>query len=144
VQLTREQAQTVDCVIRWLEIRAATGREPLIDVEELRAAVEHSALLRRLLAGDDPLPGPPPLAFGQPWYELVEQGHAVCTVRREADQLLINASSWEIIEEHGPDEFVVRPSAGSAAYLVWKLPSLSPAAGPSHDWIIERVWSAVT
>ena len=34
--------------------------------------VEHSSLLRRLLAGLDALPEPPPLRFGLPSYELVE------------------------------------------------------------------------
>jgi hypothetical protein len=58
-----EMLRTLRCVKQWLEIK---NRRTLR--ETTAADVDHSALLRRLLAGKEPLPEPPPLKNGYPDY----------------------------------------------------------------------------
>ncbi len=144
MDLTPEQRRTLDSLCAWLEIRSAAGHSFPENVNELRESFEHSALFRRLLAGEGALPEPPPLSFGQPWYELGEQGFAMCEVRREFDQLLINATPWAIVDDskEKEGEFLVRSAHDSGPYLVWKVHPLSTEQENSLSWIIERVRSA--
>jgi hypothetical protein len=62
-------ADVPSLVARWLEIGYPNEAPTPADAW-------HSALLGRLLAGKDPLPEPPPLAFSYPWYGLIENGRA--------------------------------------------------------------------
>lgn len=63
---------------RWLEIKEQeeyVGRKRKYsdgEFSQLRADVSHSALLRRLLSGKEPLEEPPPLEHSYPDYEAVE------------------------------------------------------------------------
>jgi len=73
--LTSDQiAAAVAAVARWLRTRAqaerGVGEAALV---RLAADADHSALLRRLLAGKLPAASPPPLAHSDPWYEVVER-----------------------------------------------------------------------
>jgi hypothetical protein len=142
MDLTPEQRRTLDSLCAWLEIRSAAGHSFPENVEELWESFEHSALFRRLLAGAGALPEPPPLSFGQPWYELGEQGFAMCEVRRESDQLLINATRWAIVDDSKEGEFLVQRAHDPGTYLVWKVHPLSTEQDNSLSWMIERVRSA--
>lgn len=81
--------------LRWCQVLSANGRGiPSAD------DAEHSALLRRLLAGKEPLPDPPPLADRYPWYALVDAGTDTATDVWDAGDghLVIRQSRWKIID----------------------------------------------
>jgi hypothetical protein len=91
----------IGCLLRWLETvrsekSAAYVKSVFGDLERLVIHVDHSSLLRRLLHGKEPLPRPPPLSCGYPWYELIETGEGiafgVCEWPHESNEpcLLIN------------------------------------------------------
>lgn len=69
-----------------------------------RADIEHSALLSRLLDGNDALPEPPPRMFSYPNYELVETGiyypHEAGESKSQADKVFIDQSLWNIVERN--------------------------------------------
>lgn len=93
-----EARPIVMAAVRWCRILAENGRGwPTED------DAEHSALLRRLLAGKDALPEPPPLANRYPWYALVDNGTDTTTdVRDPGDgALVISGTRWKIVER-GP------------------------------------------
>lgn len=59
----------MDRMAKWWSVRHQSGhtvRSP--------SDVSKSHLLARLLAGDDPMPDPPPTFMGAPWYEVIESG----------------------------------------------------------------------
>ena len=58
----------VECLLRWLEIRQQEGKPFPISLFNLKADIDHSALLQRLLAGKEPLPHPPLLKHSYPDY----------------------------------------------------------------------------
>lgn len=74
-----------------------------------------SALFSRLLAGKLPLSFPPPLSFGQPWYEIVEapgafdvlvagtlpSGPHATDTQHHLEYLVINGHPWIVL--HGND-----------------------------------------
>src|SRR3972149_6432847 len=71
--LTSDQIAAA-AVARWLRTMAqgerGVGEAALV---RLAADADHSALLRRLLAGKLPAASPPPLAHSSPWYDVVER-----------------------------------------------------------------------
>ncbi len=101
-----DERSAVDSVIRWLRIRERSGHPAPTTYAELVDAIGHSALLRRLLAGDAPLRVPPPRSFGQPWYSLVETGVADdCELHTLKDRpgatprVTVNEWAWEQLDQ---------------------------------------------
>jgi hypothetical protein len=62
-----EQKRILDCVAKWLDIKNKYRGDVTTGPD-----VQHSALLRRLLEGKEPLPEPPPLMNSYPDYNAVE------------------------------------------------------------------------
>ena len=70
---TWEVQFALKCIKRWLEIREKfEDRAKDRGFSQLRADIDHSALLHRLLEGKEPLPEPPPLKNSYPDYNSVE------------------------------------------------------------------------
>jgi hypothetical protein len=69
--LSHEQLRAAQRAVSvWIDVRTRHGyASPLTPAE-----AGHSALLRRLLSGKEPLPAPPPRAFSYPNYGLIESG----------------------------------------------------------------------
>ena len=64
-----EQWKVVAAVIRWLEVRGKHSQELSAPwLAHLYVDALHSALLRRLLSGLEPMPEPPPLRYNYPDY----------------------------------------------------------------------------
>lgn len=80
-------------------VRVCLGNGKVVTQE----TVEHSSLLRRLLAGFDALPDPPPLRFGLPSYELVESEEV--QVERVVDR-----GDEVIIDDHDGYEWLDKDS----------------------------------
>ena len=97
------------CFLRWIQIRAENGHPVPNFLEAMEGDIFHSHLLRRMIAGKDPLGAPPPESFGQPWYEVVERGRG--TRPRQAlgmgpdQKISVNEGSDDPREEVG--EYVV-------------------------------------
>lgn len=123
-RLNDEQAAFVNnCFKRWLEIREQfpgsfqkeSARDSLSDAAQLRADIDHSALLRRLLGGKEPFPSPPPKSNGSPWYDLLDNGSAEASVILESYSdrrwLAVDGDSgWEILHKQGNEyEVQYRP-----------------------------------
>ena len=113
-------------LIKWLEIREENGRAFPSNLTQLRCDMDHSALLQRLVEGDEPLPEPPPRAFSYPWYELLEKGVDHPFEVNEMGPgnsifneptLVIDQSPWKIIQKLGPEAWI-------AAYLLTDTPKL--------------------
>jgi hypothetical protein len=103
---TPDQEQVLNCVRRWLRIRNAAGDPQLI------ADIDHSALLERLLDGQEPLPEPPPRAYSYPWYALIERGELqVDDVSDLATHIVICQHRWEI--ERRAEDGSIRVQAGA-------------------------------
>ena len=69
-----EAMRGVACLVKWLEVREQEGKPFPASLGQLKVDIDHSALLRRLLDGKQPLPHPPPLKHSYPDYEAVEGG----------------------------------------------------------------------
>jgi len=52
---TEEENRVLNCIKRWLDIKLENNQRQVTSAD-----VDHSALLRRLLSGKEPLPEPPP------------------------------------------------------------------------------------
>lgn len=71
VKLTSHQAEfAIRCVEQYFLIKEKIGQKLL--PSRLMVDMSHSALLRRLLSGKEPLEKPPPKRFSYPCYELGE------------------------------------------------------------------------
>ncbi len=124
----------IQCFFRWIEIRAQNGHAVPSFLEGLENDLRHSGLLRRLISGKEPLPEAPPESFGQPWYELIENGEAIAEDvlpwEWEPDKKLrINKGVWTISERIGNDEYIV----------YWRKPEeLFRVAKAEGVWTIRR------
>lgn len=63
-----EQRAILDAIGTWITTAQREGYEPLSGWTNAYAEVMHSALLRRLLSGKEPLPEKPPLKYAYPDY----------------------------------------------------------------------------
>ncbi|QVL30641.1 hypothetical protein KIH39_17505 [Telmatocola sphagniphila] len=102
----------IQCFFRWIEIRAENGHAVPSFLVGLEEDVKHSSLLRRLISGKEPLPEAPPESFGQPWYELIENGRAIATEVEPWEwapekKLTINKGVWTIVEKINEADYLV-------------------------------------
>lgn len=127
----------IECLLRWLELReAGANYRPLSNT--LRIDVAHSALLRRLLDGKEPLPEPPPKAMSYPWYDLVEQGKGEPfeVFELNSKELVINQYRWRILEKIGPQEWTVTYGSGATTWRCWLV---AEEGGPfGKKWALEQ------
>jgi len=113
--------QAVVAMARWLQIRQQwTPHAGAVN----SATVDHSALLRRLLSGKEPLPTPPPRACSYPWYDLMDEGRAdhVMAESLSLGSMMINQYLWQVIERQTEDEYIVICEAVSGPYRLWRDP----------------------
>lgn len=124
------------CFFRWLQIRAEHGHPSPNFLPALEGDIWHSHLLRRLLAGKDPLDAPPPESFGEPWYELVETGRGTAAEVKPWEwapdqKISVNRGIWTILEKRSDGEYVVTYRANSDAYRL--------SRQPDGQWLLERI-----
>lgn len=104
-------SKEIDTFFRWLQIREDHGYPRLTTLAQLRADADHSSLLKRLLAGEEPLPEPPPLAFSYPWCELIEKGQErpfeVYESGFDPDILIVDQGAWVILDRPGDRSWIV-------------------------------------
>lgn len=111
--ISDEQQRVLNAIKRWLSVAGKEGywgETGLVHFQQLCADIDHSALLRRLIEGKQPLPIPPPRAIGYPWYDIIERGHATVfeVLVREADNyILIEQMRWNLFEKRGDRSFIV-------------------------------------
>ncbi len=122
--------EDIDILIRWLKIREEfEDGFQLTTVDQLSADIDRSSLLERMLDGDEPFKLPPPKAFGQPWYSLVESGkgspYEVTEVDHPFDKdggkvLLIDQVIWNIKEKISEKSWwAVCPTMPDVKWKVW-------------------------
>ncbi len=153
--LTRDQIEEViGAVARWLRI--AFENQPRPQDEPPKPATsedaQHSALLRRLLAGRDALPEAPPRMMAHPGYEFAEGQEIRClSVRgygpggpsanasqkpwRElgaGDSVIIDESLWEVVDRD--DEALIVRWPGTT-WLGWLAPAGEVAGIPAHTLV---------
>ena len=153
--LSREQIEAViGAVSRW--IRIAFEEQPRSEGQPPKAAssedAEHSALLRRLLAGHDALPEAPPRMMAHPGYDFAEGREIRClSVRgygpggpaagahakawRElaaGDSVMIDESLWEVVDRDDEALIVRWPQT---AWLGWLAPAGDVAGLPAHTLV---------
>lgn len=113
------------CFFRWIQIRAENGHPIPNFLPAMEGDIFHSHLLRRMLSGKEPLESPPPESFGQPWYELVENGHGIASEVKPWEwapdqKISVNQGIWTIIEKKSDDEYVVNYRLNPASYRLCK------------------------
>jgi hypothetical protein len=135
---TMEDSRVLDVLIEWLRVRDLAGRPLPLGYERLADELLHSALLERLLSGKPPLAVAPPRSFGQPWYDLVENGVAAdCQVVPLQDRLgaapkvAINETAWEVVDTV-PGGYVVRYGRDGILYVAERTQADPPR------WMLRR------
>ena len=139
--------ELASAITKWVEIRQANYQPLPQDSNQLLSDIMHSRLLRRLLAGKEPLPEPPPTSASQPWYELIEDGHGECYEVYEVKPedalypgepaLLVNQDSrWRIINKLSDAEYIARHGKTPSRYRVWVSKPDEPYL---PRWSIEKI-----
>lgn len=140
---------SIQCIVDWLHIREKQGHEFPASVKEFEKEIDHSGLLHRLLEGRGPLPDPPPLSFGYPWYSLIDEGGSEIRDVWEADAmaqkvvgapaLFINQFPWSILEKQ-KDVYIVTYGNKNTK---WKVEINSIGAGAmglaKKNWKITKI-----
>jgi hypothetical protein len=124
------------CFLRWMQIRAENGHPIPNFLPAMEGDIFHSHLLRRMLAGKDPLDAPPPESFGQPWYDLVENGRGTATEVKPWEwapeqKISVNQGIWTILEKKSESDYVVTYRLNPAAYRLTRQ--------GDGNWLLERV-----
>lgn len=152
--LTEEVAQTqrdqwiiAVAVLKWADVLLKSAKKSrLADLTEIDLL--NSGLFRRLLMGKRPLPFPPPLKHGVPWYEaieaeeineLIDLGIVPDHVAPKPDlsdgiqRLVINGCYWDVLSVVDPeDEFLVIYQAKGPVFRLrrerqgWRLVRTAP------------------
>jgi len=109
------------CFLRWIQIRAQNGHAIPNFLPALEGDLYHSELLRRLLAGSEPLPAPPPESFGRAWYALIETGHAEGVEVKPWEwapdvKISINQGIWTIMEKRSDADMLVTFRQGGEVF----------------------------
>ena len=125
------------CFLRWIQIRADNGHPIPNFLPAMEGDIFHSYLLRRMLAGKEPLMAPPPESYGQPWYDLVETGRGTATDVKPWEwapdqKISINEGIWTIVEKKSDSEYIVTYRLNPGNYRLTKQPN-------SDTWVIERI-----
>ena len=143
-----------ECLVEWLKIREQEGRAFPKDVEAFVQELDHSALLQRLVSGKPALPVAPPLSFGYPWYDLLENGHGEPAEVYVGDKvandihgcrvIVINQAIWRIEEQVGDSDYIVSYDGHNARYLLHRvLASMTTVdkigKNSEKTWRLERV-----
>ena len=127
-----ETRRVVLAVLRWERLREVHLQDHLSQIPT-DADADHSALLARLLAGEEPFLVPPPTSHSYPWYELVENGWAIagCEAWNSMPQeyerlpgfLHFQQSLWEIdsrFEANGHPAWNIHHKHGWRATVAWE------------------------
>jgi hypothetical protein len=124
------------CFLRWIQIRAENGHPIPNFLPAMEGDIFHSHLLRRMLSGKDPLEAPPPESFGQPWYDLVENGKGLATEVKPWEwapdqKISVNRGIWTILEKKSESEYIVTYRLNPGSYRLSKQ--------DDGNWSIERM-----
>jgi hypothetical protein len=124
------------CFLRWIQIRAQNGHAIPNFLPGLEGDIYHSLLLRRMLAGKEPLPTPPPESDGKAWYDLLETGRAENIDVKPWEwapdvKISINQGIWTILEKRSATEFIVTYREGGEQFRLTKR--------EDGTWLLERV-----
>lgn len=124
------------CFLRWIQIRALNGHAIPNFLPALEGDLFHSELLRRMLAGKEPLRHPPPESFGQAWYELLETGRADGVEVRQWEwapdvKIAINQGIWTILEKKSESELIVTYRQGGESFRLRQR--------ADGSWLLERI-----
>lgn len=143
--LYNNREQLLEAVCTWLNIRFEHDREKLMFTLEyphqMKADMDHSSLLHRLLLGKQPLDLPPPIAYSYPCYALVEGedcslGGCGPSLDPELDGFYLGQARWDIVKKISDREYIIkwptRPEHYRAAINI-----LNPEG--EHDWRVRRV-----
>ena len=144
--MTPEQQQVLDAVAVWLEIRTKSGftLDHPVSAVDFVAQAQASALLPRLMGGQNPLPDPPPKSFGHPWYAIIESGLAENVLVEELDgdmarqfpgQILINRFPWLILDHAEADSYLVAWKPNGAVYWLARIKDSTSPMG----WSLSRL-----
>jgi len=127
-----EVRRAVLAVLRWQRLRSPhlASHQPAIPTD---ADADHSALLERLLGGQEPFAAPPPTSHSYPWYDLIEKGWALAGCELWHSQpseydltpgwLHFQQSLWQIdshFESHGHPAWRVHHPHGWRAVVAWE------------------------
>jgi hypothetical protein len=130
----------------WVQTAREEGYEPIKMWGNFENEVDHSALLNRLLLGNDPLEQAPPKAFSYPWYELHETEYAEnCEVwvpqgeYWKSDDIVINQSHWKIVEKISDEEYIVRWKDGYPNYRAWRSRPAPGQNATAFGWSLEKL-----
>lgn len=115
IQTYPVKSPDIECLNRWLDIRYVNGQD-VGDFLQLRIDADHSGLLRRLLAGEEPTAEAPPLAYSYSWVEVIQKGKAeayeVYEPHPESQlfpqaSIVIDQTWWPLLEKLGEDDWIV-------------------------------------
>ena len=127
-------------VEEWVNIREGRGKPA--DGHN----AQRSALLRRLLSGVPSLPYTPPLAFGSPWYALIERAgrHRVAFTppSGDANEAMLNQFPWKITARGADQEFTLLHEPSGLRVRVSPNPRMSQDMRQTvgvFAWIAERL-----
>ena len=130
----------LETVIRWVMVREHGGLPMPSSYGQLIEDIRHSALLRRMLSGREPLEVPPPRSYGQPWYSLVDEGEASgCELKPLMDRagatphVSINESAWRIVDRGADGAYIVQYARQAPLYVA------TPHAGDAPGWELRRL-----
>lgn len=139
-----EARRVLACVSRWVQVALSDGYQHAIDGggdsgawSNLPVEIEHSALLRRLIRGQEPLDLAPPRANSYPWYNLYETGTgnvSEMAIPREPigskeNPIILDQGVWSILEMHEDGTRVVQWLPGHPRFLLQRHPQ------PPHPFI---------
>lgn len=78
--------------------------------DHFEICLHHSALVPWLLAGNDPLPEPPPRSFSRPWHDLIAKGWGcpmeVWVNKNFPETLGVDQERWKLLEVISEDVFL--------------------------------------
>lgn len=155
-ELTIEERKRVEWIIGRIEKWYAV-RERYIEGNPSMADVGHSALLWRLLSGDEALEYPPPRSFSYPNYHAAEGNQDVPMEvwfkddgplsnsisyeglgERMPEQVYIDQARWDVVRRDG-ESFVIKWKTDPAEWRLERLPEEDRTHEKYYQWSLQRV-----
>lgn len=139
------QQETLKTLMKWFEVVGHAyykrwNQTYQLDAMSFKANVLHSALLRWMLDGNEPLPEPPPCRFSNPWHQLVVDGEGVALDVRhdeERETVVIEQRPWKLLKRTETG-YVVTYGSGKTQ---WSVEPVEGSVGLSGKprWQLKRI-----
>lgn len=142
MKLSKDQKELVYAMSQWMKCYHKHNDATFL-CYSLRVAMDNSLLLPRILEGKKIFDEPPPLAFGYPWYELIENGKANArnvVINEDRKFVIIDNFSWMLLDQYNSKALITYEykAWGKVCYPETRWEVMADPTNEKFPWLVTK------